>query len=305
MKLFTVVIPAYNAEKYLRRCLDSICYQNTNFDYEVIVVNDGSTDSTEDILREYRRIFSIEVISQENHGVSCARNVALKLAKGKYVVFVDADDYILPGYFDFLGEVVSERSYSCVFLNYYTSTDSTNPVEVVLYDNSLELTREHSIKLFLLGSFKNSPCNKIFDRNLARKILFPENITVGEDALFLCEAINSSEKNYISPKAFYVYMQDTGGVTKNSFTLKKLKDMSFVMTEIGKSVGITCINEYRYMVFEQMVPYIFNKNILNNVCSSSSDIYFDCLPYIRFYKLGTFKKKLACVLSKIIRVFKT
>ena len=91
----SVIVPAYNAEKYIRPCLDSILNQ-TKKEFEIIVVNDGSKDNTLKILNEYKEQYSdiINVIDQENQGLSVTRNNAIKVAKGKYVVFIDSDDYV-------------------------------------------------------------------------------------------------------------------------------------------------------------------------------------------------------------------
>lgn len=90
----SVVIPVYNVENYLRQCLDSVINQTLD-DIEIICVNDGSTDSSPDILEEYSRKDSrIRIISQENMGLSGARNTGMKYIKGEYVYFLDSDDYI-------------------------------------------------------------------------------------------------------------------------------------------------------------------------------------------------------------------
>lgn len=89
---FTIIIPAYNAEAYLQRCLDSILLQEFT-DYEVIVVDDGSTDGTSSVLEQYPMV---KVISQSNHGMATARNRGLEAAQGDYVLFVDSDDELMP-----------------------------------------------------------------------------------------------------------------------------------------------------------------------------------------------------------------
>lgn len=89
---FSIIIPAYNAEAYLKRCLDSILSQNYS-DYEVIVIDDGSTDGTSNILVQYPQV---KVISQANHGMATARNRGLEVAQGDYILFVDSDDRLCP-----------------------------------------------------------------------------------------------------------------------------------------------------------------------------------------------------------------
>ena len=94
MSLVSVIIPVYNAEKYIRKCLESVICQSYD-SFEIIVVDDGSTDSTNVILKNYVRKYSyIKLIESENHGQGYARNLALQKAKGEYIFFLDADDFI-------------------------------------------------------------------------------------------------------------------------------------------------------------------------------------------------------------------
>ena len=92
----SIIIPVYNVEKYLRQCVDSVLNQTFKERIEIILVNDGSTDNSEQIVREYEKQYPevVRVISQKNQGLSATRNVALNIAQGKFLVFIDSDDYI-------------------------------------------------------------------------------------------------------------------------------------------------------------------------------------------------------------------
>lgn len=91
-----VIIPAYNVEKYIQQCLDSVISQKTNFSFHVTCINDGSTDNTGLLLKKYENTENVSIIHQENKGFSGARNVGLRKTNGKYIMFVDSDDFI-PG----------------------------------------------------------------------------------------------------------------------------------------------------------------------------------------------------------------
>ena len=94
---YSFVVPVYNTSKYLKKCLDSLVKQ-TFKDFEVIIVNDGSTDKSKDIILKYESKYdSIKVINQENQGLSMARNNGVKKASGKYIIFIDSDDYVEKG----------------------------------------------------------------------------------------------------------------------------------------------------------------------------------------------------------------
>lgn len=98
MLRLSIIVPVYNVSKYLAKCLDSlICQDLKPEEYEIIVVNDGSTDNSEEISRQYEKKYSnIKVVRQENQGLSGARNTGIKLSNGKYIQFVDSDDYLVP-----------------------------------------------------------------------------------------------------------------------------------------------------------------------------------------------------------------
>lgn len=127
MPLFSIIIPAYNAEDYLRRCLDSIfCQTFTN--YEVICIDDGSTDDTATILRQYPQI---KVISQTNHGMASARNRGLEMAHGDYILFVDSDDRLCPNALATLAPQLSGKDiigFGAQIYNESTDTHTDNPI---------------------------------------------------------------------------------------------------------------------------------------------------------------------------------
>ena len=94
----SVIIPVYNVQKYLKDCLDSVVSQSIDGTYEVIIVNDGSTDNSGAIVHSYAQVSNIQVVDQSNGGLSAARNAGLRLSRGKYIMFVDSDDALAPGY---------------------------------------------------------------------------------------------------------------------------------------------------------------------------------------------------------------
>lgn len=94
----SLIVPVYNAKKYIQRCLDSIIRQKTNYNFEVIVINDGFTDGTEDILLAYENYHNVKIYNQANQGISATRNKGVEYARGVYIGFIDNDDYIVEDY---------------------------------------------------------------------------------------------------------------------------------------------------------------------------------------------------------------
>ncbi|MCD7778459.1 MAG: glycosyltransferase family 2 protein [Clostridiales bacterium] len=99
----SLLVPVYNSEKYIRKCLNSLVNQNTNFKYEIILVDDGSSDRSAEIIDEYEKLYDfVFIYHQKNSGTSAARNKAVRLARGEYIGFIDNDDFVEPNYVDLL-----------------------------------------------------------------------------------------------------------------------------------------------------------------------------------------------------------
>ena len=113
----TVIIPSYNSEENIIECLESIRKQSY-FNYEVIIINDGSSDNSPGIIRNYIKTNQkFKLVSQENKGVSSARNLGLSLATGKYIVFIDSDDWVEDNYLEILYKKIKSSNYDIVFHN--------------------------------------------------------------------------------------------------------------------------------------------------------------------------------------------
>lgn len=198
----SVIVPVYNAEKYLQRCIDSILTQ-TFIDFELLLIDDGSKDKSGEICDEYaNRDNRVKVFHKENGGASSARNLGLDYANGKYVVFVDSDDYISASYLDCFYQILLKYNDVDLIIQspIYTSTngalksreipskvyDGVNILSDFVTDGNLDFTEPHS-KLFRL--------NLIQENN----IRFNEKVIVGEDGIFIacflryCKMIISSE----------------------------------------------------------------------------------------------------------------
>ncbi len=187
-KFISIVIPVYNAQKTLEKCLDSILQQSF-VDYECILVNDGSKDCSLEIIESYaKRDDRVQVINQENQGVSTARNEGLKKAIGEYVLFIDSDDFIPAHYLACMVGKLHEYEES-VFV--WTSIDiTTSDGEKVQCCNipsdvSQPLYRKDVCKLSRYGLL-NSPYCKLYKREWLMKydICFPKDLSIAEDLLF-------------------------------------------------------------------------------------------------------------------------
>ena len=184
----SIIVPIYNAENYLTQCIDSIlAYSGENL--EVILVNDGSTDQSKTIGLQYESCDSrVIFVDQKNQGVSAARNNGIMRATGKWITFLDADDYFVDGYFE---QIQKEVSADCDFIGFSDYSMRENQISEDRYPFEGERTQEQSIvQQMLLGTHLLHTCwGKVYRRDILMKygICFPENIRIGEDYLFVLE----------------------------------------------------------------------------------------------------------------------
>lgn len=216
----SVIIPVYNAEKYLKRCLEAVLAQ-THKDLEIILINDGSTDGSGEIIRSYDDE-RIVVIEKENGGVSAARNDGLRKAKGSRVVFVDADDDPEADYIEKMTAAMDRRECGLVVCGYrYKDIEGCeiggfpNKREALHLKEDGYLSREEVVAGILLHeSIASCLWNKMFERELLSGMSFDESIAIGEDLLFLIEYVCKCDAYYLVTAPLYNYLINPGGAMK-------------------------------------------------------------------------------------------
>lgn len=203
-KKISIIIPAYNAQKYIVRCLNSIVNQ-ANDNIEVVIVNDGSTDNTERICREYSSIYNyIKTVSQTNGGVSSARNNGIKNAQGEYILFLDADDFFAENAIEwFLSKTCDDNCLWCGSYNYIKTRNRIEPF--YLSEKEYDLESEYIDNI--IDFVPNAPWGKLYNRELLVKndILFPEGIPYAEDTIFLLNYLQYVRYVKTSKKVIYNY----------------------------------------------------------------------------------------------------
>lgn len=218
----SIIVPVYNVEKYLSRCLDSLLNQSLR-DIEIICVNDGATDNSLDILNEYAKNDSrIKIINQENSGVGVARNNALKIAIGEFVGFVDSDDWVSSDFYENLYNSAVEYNAEIACSN-IVKTFKNKSDEIFFKYEKLEVFENISDKLEVakIPTF-NYIVNRIYKRIalLKNNIVFPES-NLFEDAPFSLKAITFLDKMVTVPKGSYFYYTNENSLSKSSKSLKK------------------------------------------------------------------------------------
>ncbi len=241
----SIIIPVYNTEKYLRKCLDSIINQ-TFIELEIILINDGSTDLSGVICEEYSRIDErIIVLHQENGGVSSARNRGLSIANGKYIGFVDPDDWVEPDMYERLHQLMTEHQTdiaACGAALESSEGKRLNPV------SDLNLTKYNHIEaldtILDTEGFQGYVCNKLFSSDIIKSkpaILFDTEIHYGEDLLFCCEIIQKCKAIIYDPKPRYHYIIHDSNTTLSKYSEKKLtllNALDKIISQLSRVDGI-------------------------------------------------------------------
>lgn len=216
----SVIIPVYNAEQYLERCLKAVLSQ-THEDLEIILINDGSTDGSGAIIRACHDD-RIVVIEKENGGVSAARNDGLRKATGECIVFVDADDYPEPAYIEKMAAAMERSGCGLVVCGYrYRDTQDRetggfpNQREALHLKGDGYLSGEEVVAgIMLHESIASCLWNKMFRTVLLSDMTFDATIAIGEDLLFLIEYIQRCESFYLVTAPLYNYLINPGGAMK-------------------------------------------------------------------------------------------
>lgn len=195
MKL-SIIIPVHNLEEYLEEMFNSLCDMSFSYDYELIVINDGSTDNSESIIKHYCEVLNIRLINIENNGVSYARNIGLKYAEGDYISFVDGDDIIEPLFFERAVLELDSDDYDFVQVNYNTIDGSSiSKIQCVEMDRTITDQKEMLDCFF--GNQKvihNSVWGKVYRFSSVKSLLFDSCIHIAEDEKFVFQVLLRSRK---------------------------------------------------------------------------------------------------------------
>lgn len=222
----SIIVPVYNVEKYLKRCIDSILNQSFT-DFELILVDDGSTDNSGKIIDEYAiKDERIKVIHKENGGQGSARNRGLDIAKGNYIGFIDSDDWIHKDMYKILYENIIKYNMDISQIDHKPTSSYINDEDIInekvhIVDNILE-------EFGNCTSFELLPYifvwNKLYKADIWSNFRFPEN-KFAEDLRVIYKIYDKSNKMIkIDRKLYYYFMSDNSS-TRGKFNIKKLEDI--------------------------------------------------------------------------------
>lgn len=253
-KLISVIIPAYNIEQYIERCLESVCGQ-TYSRLEIIVIDDGSSDSTGNIIDELARKDSrIITIHKENGGVSAARNTGLDIAKGDYIGFVDGDDIIESDMYELLlrnalkyQADISHCGYQMVFPNRVDHYYNTGEVKIQnQYEGVYDLVKADKVEPGLW--------NKLYKRELVSEHRLDNKIKINEDLLYNYIMFKEAKNSVFEDVSKYCYMKRNNSASTSKVSKNRLEDPLLVLQKMMKQeTGET------YQLLEKRYAYLLEK----------------------------------------------
>ena len=238
--LFSILVPVFNVEKYLSQCIESILNQ-TEQDFELILVDDGSNDSSGQVCDSYQKLYPvrIRVIHQENKGLLLARRAAIKEAKGDYCVFVDSDDYLRLDALEIIKQIIDETKSDLILYNCIDFTDKgkqreRNPV----FAGKQIFCEENKYKIYekiIEGNSLNNLFLKVVKKDLLDKdtdysrVAFVSN---GEDLLQTLPIVTNAKKIVYIDTPLYFYRQNVSSMTR-TFNPKWFESVSFVFKQLA------------------------------------------------------------------------
>lgn len=298
-ELISVIVPVYNVENYLRRCIDSILNQ-TYQNLEIILIDDGSTDSSSIICDEYANMYDrIVVIHKKNGGLSDARNTGLKKMSGTYFICVDSDDYILPNCIEYLYGLAIEYNADIAICNHTFSFENGNFKDYKVEKRNKIYTPYDAINEILYqGNFTHSAWAKLYCKNVANDVYYPVG-QLYEDICTTTRFILNSNKVVFGYKSMYIYTIRSNSImtvafNKNKFDLiKQVNNLENILSKYRcflKAFKSFRFSMYCHLFYQISDSYeIERHNIFNLIKSDRLSILFD--------RNTRFKNKLAAIIS--------
>lgn len=274
-KLVSVIIPVYNVEKYLKKCLNSVLKQTYN-NCEIIIVNDGSLDNSQSIIENYAKKHKrIKYFIKSNGGLSDARNYGLSKAKGEYIAFLDSDDYFEKDMIETMIKYMEKENYDIVFCDINNVYENNNIKKVYCnYNLSSEMDKNYLMSAPMA-------CNKIYKRNVFdNDFMFKKGVLYEDLELIPSLVIKTTKIGYVD-KSLYNYYQRSGSIMKQKKFNPRTDDIFLVLDSM-----VERFKKYnKFEIYKNEIEYLFIEHLL----------YSASLRFISFNKVR--KAKINIILT--------
>lgn len=300
----SIIIPVYNLEDYIEKCLKAILSNNNKLKIEIIIIDDGSIDNSSSICWDFAQKYKvIKYFKIKNSGVSVARNFGINHINGKYVMFVDGDDRISNDTFDILSKYIF-KDYDLFVFNYFVEDSSINIYKKIAKEKVVN--SNVAIKNFLSGKYIGvNVFDKIFRADIVKKLQFNSNIKIGEDMLFVYQYLCKTKKIYYVNSAFYFYYKRSNSAMNSNFN-SKFFDILYVSDLINSDLknnknlinyakGLEIYNKYK------TVERFLKGNSPSDYSKKIEDICIDIKKYSLFiaFKYMCLKRFIGLFIFKI------
>lgn len=254
MKNISVIIPCYNTEKYIDKCLNSILNQ-TYKNLEIILIDDVSSDNTWNKINDYSKKHSniIAIKNKKNSGAAYSRNIALKYAQYDLISFIDSDDYIEPNYYETMIKTLERDNSDIVVCDVYIKYDQVEGNDII----SKVSTKPYDKYSFINNGLAASPCNKLFKKEALLKYPFPEGI-MNEDIATVLPMLIDAKKISYTQDTYYNYIQRKNSV-QNSKINEKRFDLFKALDILGERLKRNTENKKYWdaIIYNQIITFLF------------------------------------------------
>lgn len=277
----SIIIPVYNVEKYINQCLQSVVGQ-TYKNCEVIIVNDGSTDDSIEIIERYKKSYpEITVVNKKNGGLGAARNEGLKYVTGKYIVFIDSDDYLSTNYIEDLYKNIKTNDCDMSICGFEKFYDFNNKKELVKLDSSIDFNKVYTnfevLDLIFYNKIFCHAWNKMYKRELFEKnnIVYEEG-KLYEDIYTTVKLVSKAKKIFFVDEELYMYRIREGNITSIS-NRKSIEDYNYAIMRVNE-----------YFQYENLLnaskENLINFNLAYTLSSLDMFSKYKSYNIINFYK---------------------
>jgi glycosyltransferase involved in cell wall biosynthesis len=295
----SIIVPIYKVEQYIHKCIESIIHQ-TYANLEIILVDDGSPDNCGEICDEYaQKDFRIKVIHKENGGLSDARNVAIDMAKGEYITFIDSDDFVTEDYIETLIDLVENYNVEISISQVQFCREDKDmimhqkAIKAVVVNNLIGIER-----LLYQRGFETFACGKLYKKSLFDEIRYPKGM-IFEDILVTYQLIGKAKSIAITNKKTYYYLQRKDSILGDGYYNKKMD-----ILQIFEMMHKDFIENYPQLLLAlkcRMISNLFSVLLLMPKGHQHEILFWNRIKLYRwevlFDKKGRLKTRIACLIS--------
>jgi len=261
----SIIVPVYNNELYIKQCIESLIHQETKVKYEIIAINDGSTDKSLEVLNNYKD--QITVIDKKNSGPGDTRNLGLSKSKGKYLMFVDSDDYVASNFVDKMYNKIIQTQADIVICDFYR----VHRDDTITYLNKGKegvYTKDHMNEALLMDFHS---CNKIFTRDVIGSLKYPKGMFY-EDVVFISEVILNASKVVKINDPLYYYRDNEHGTTN------VINDTNYDILKAYEMIENDFINkgyksEVEFLIIDGILVNLLIRIIKSNI-KDKKDVFY-------------------------------